>query len=241
MRICWLGFSPISCKQKSCPAGRSTLSSRRTARTSRTSGLFCVCQCAHTKNTGTKFPLSRYGAGNVTRTHDLLITNQLLYRLSYTSKLFFHSRIYVITLSPPRQSPFLLRRAAGVFHGFSHLFFAFAHNRWFTVICPVPPVHRCYPHLPQLFPQPPPGYPQGFQGFPRRCAIPFHSLTALPCKIVYIIKFPFRISPPLPGILQSLPVENPAFFTKLHPLFSIPQKQHQSPAPAPGVSRRPAL
>ena len=25
------------------------------------------------------------GAGNVTRTHDLLITNQLLYRLSYTS------------------------------------------------------------------------------------------------------------------------------------------------------------
>ncbi len=26
------------------------------------------------------------GAGNVTRTHDLLITNQLLYRLSYTSK-----------------------------------------------------------------------------------------------------------------------------------------------------------
>ena len=27
----------------------------------------------------------RVGAGNVTRTHDLLITNQLLYRLSYTS------------------------------------------------------------------------------------------------------------------------------------------------------------
>lgn len=26
------------------------------------------------------------GAGNVTRTHDLLITNQLLYRLSYASK-----------------------------------------------------------------------------------------------------------------------------------------------------------
>ena len=26
------------------------------------------------------------GAGNVTRTHDLLITNQLLYRLSYTSE-----------------------------------------------------------------------------------------------------------------------------------------------------------
>ncbi len=28
---------------------------------------------------------SKVGAGNVTRTHDLLITNQLLYRLSYTS------------------------------------------------------------------------------------------------------------------------------------------------------------
>ena len=27
-----------------------------------------------------------YGAGGVTRTPDLLITNQLLYRLSYTSK-----------------------------------------------------------------------------------------------------------------------------------------------------------
>ena len=26
-----------------------------------------------------------FGAGGVTRTHDLLITNQLLYRLSYTS------------------------------------------------------------------------------------------------------------------------------------------------------------
>ena len=30
---------------------------------------------------------SFFGASNVTRTHDLLITNQLLYRLSYTSKL----------------------------------------------------------------------------------------------------------------------------------------------------------
>ena len=30
-------------------------------------------------------------AGNVTRTHDLLITNQLLYRLSYASKLYFNS------------------------------------------------------------------------------------------------------------------------------------------------------
>ena len=26
-----------------------------------------------------------FGAGGVTRTHDLLITNQLLYQLSYTS------------------------------------------------------------------------------------------------------------------------------------------------------------
>jgi hypothetical protein len=29
-----------------------------------------------------------HGAGNVTRTHDLLITNQLLYRLSYASTFF---------------------------------------------------------------------------------------------------------------------------------------------------------
>ena len=35
-----------------------------------------------------------FGAGNVTRTHDLLITNQLLYRLSHTSKTrFFQSAI----------------------------------------------------------------------------------------------------------------------------------------------------
>ena len=35
----------------------------------------------------------KIGAGNVTRTHDLLITNQLLYQLSYTSikaYLFYH-------------------------------------------------------------------------------------------------------------------------------------------------------
>ena len=31
--------------------------------------------------------LTEFGAGNVTRTHDLLITNQLLYRLSYASTL----------------------------------------------------------------------------------------------------------------------------------------------------------
>ena len=31
------------------------------------------------------FRASPFGASNVTRTHDLLITNQLLYRLSYTS------------------------------------------------------------------------------------------------------------------------------------------------------------
>ncbi|EDM99983.1 hypothetical protein BACCAP_02257 [Pseudoflavonifractor capillosus ATCC 29799] len=35
---------------------------------------------------------SFFGAGNVTRTHDLLITNQLLYRLSYTSIFSFHVR-----------------------------------------------------------------------------------------------------------------------------------------------------
>ena len=34
---------------------------------------------------GVERTLRRRGAGNVTRTHDLLITNQLLYRLSYAS------------------------------------------------------------------------------------------------------------------------------------------------------------
>ena len=34
-----------------------------------------------------------YGAGNVTRTHDLLITNQLLYRLSYASTL---ARLWIL-------------------------------------------------------------------------------------------------------------------------------------------------
>ena len=37
------------------------------------------------KNIGAKHALLRCGATDVTRTHDLLITNQLLYRLSYTS------------------------------------------------------------------------------------------------------------------------------------------------------------
>ena len=35
-----------------------------------------------------------FGAGNVTRTHDLLITNQLLYRLSYTSAFLFSESEY---------------------------------------------------------------------------------------------------------------------------------------------------
>ena len=37
------------------------------------------------KSSGMNFIPELFGAGNVTRTHDLLITNQLLYRLSYTS------------------------------------------------------------------------------------------------------------------------------------------------------------
>ena len=37
------------------------------------------------------FEFQIIGAGNVTRTHDLLITNQLLYRLSYTSILLFQA------------------------------------------------------------------------------------------------------------------------------------------------------
>ena len=46
---------------------------------------------SNTKVKAPDFPLRQgkigrfAGAGDVTRTHDLLITNQLLYRLSYTS------------------------------------------------------------------------------------------------------------------------------------------------------------
>ncbi len=41
-----------------------------------------------------------FGAGNVTRTHDLLITNQLLYRLSYTSKLPLPGHLPIIHQNP---------------------------------------------------------------------------------------------------------------------------------------------
>ena len=37
-----------------------------------------------------------FGAGGRIRTPDLLITNQLLYRLSYTSKYISNSRVYLI-------------------------------------------------------------------------------------------------------------------------------------------------
>ena len=53
------------------------------------------------------------GAGNVTRTHDLLITNQLLYRLSYTSKalIFYHENPAESTgkLLPKNEGKLLLR------------------------------------------------------------------------------------------------------------------------------------
>ena len=39
----------------------------------------------------------RFGAGNVTRTHDLLITNQLLYRLSYISVFTFGAADLILT------------------------------------------------------------------------------------------------------------------------------------------------
>ena len=38
-----------------------------------------------------------FGAGNVTRTHDLLITNQLLYRLSYISIFTFGVADLILT------------------------------------------------------------------------------------------------------------------------------------------------
>ncbi len=40
-----------------------------------------------------------FGAGGVTRTHDLLITNQLLYRLSYTSASYQTQKEYYHTFS----------------------------------------------------------------------------------------------------------------------------------------------
>ena len=45
----------------------------------------CVLTDTNTKRKTRKNRVFLFGAGNVTRTHDLLITNQLLYRLSYTS------------------------------------------------------------------------------------------------------------------------------------------------------------
>ena len=45
-----------------------------------------------------------FGAGGVIRTHDLLITNQLLYLLSYTSKYaIFRREVYCSTKKAPRQ------------------------------------------------------------------------------------------------------------------------------------------
>ncbi len=40
----------------------------------------------NTKKAQSEIRLCLFGAGDVTRTHDLLITNQLHYRLCYTSK-----------------------------------------------------------------------------------------------------------------------------------------------------------
>ena len=41
-----------------------------------------------------------FGAGNVTRTHDLLITNQLLYQLSYTSERPLSGHLPIIHQNP---------------------------------------------------------------------------------------------------------------------------------------------
>ena len=49
------------------------------------------------------------GATDVTRTHDLLITNQLLYRLSYSSIVSLQNRKYITTLSHSRQQAFFCR------------------------------------------------------------------------------------------------------------------------------------
>ena len=55
--------------------------------------LVCVMEI---KNVEAKRRLLRRGAGDVTRTHDLLITNQLHYRLCYTSLLYISRAIYNI-------------------------------------------------------------------------------------------------------------------------------------------------
>ncbi len=40
-----------------------------------------------------------FGAGNVTRTRDLLITNELLYQLSYSSNYYTQVVLYIIVWS----------------------------------------------------------------------------------------------------------------------------------------------
>ena len=68
-----------------------------------------------------RFPLFS-GANDVTRTHDLLITNQLLYRLSYISIFTFGVADLILTNYDSFVSPIsvntrkvLCRKASGVF------------------------------------------------------------------------------------------------------------------------------
>ena len=50
----------------------------------------------NTKNKGLPKKSFIFGAGNVTRTRDLLITNELLYQLSYSSRCYLQRVLYII-------------------------------------------------------------------------------------------------------------------------------------------------
>ena len=68
------------------------------------SNRFTVCPLWPLGNPPKYFALKKSGAGDGTRTRDLLITNQLLYQLSYTSKYSIHYAIIQLKYSSSRPS-----------------------------------------------------------------------------------------------------------------------------------------
>ena len=99
-----------------------------------------------------------YGAGNVTRTHDLLITNQLLYRLSYTSiNLVIVAHTFSFVNKKSRRKTFILRKRdmwenSPVFtsRNFPNYF---PHNEKLTVIYKRRYSCRSYTQYPQVYSQ----------------------------------------------------------------------------------------
>ncbi len=59
--------------------------------------------------------LKRTGAGDGTRTRDLLITNQLLYQLSYAGQLLVRKSEFLPCLGEPGQSTLIVKNEKGVF------------------------------------------------------------------------------------------------------------------------------